>query len=57
MSLENLLERRNATNISFSVIIKGTQSSNKNSWVCDCGNDCNNDCNPWVCDCKCRSDD
>lgn len=52
MSLEQLLEKRNATNVSFQIPITGLKSTG-DSWICDCGNDCNNDCNPWVCDCKC----
>lgn len=59
MSLENVLERRNATDISFDIKIKGIKPLKLKSWVCDCGNNCNIDCNPWVCDCKCNcnSDD
>lgn len=54
MSISQLLERRNATNISLNVPIEGVSNkmfSRCDCWVCDCDCNCENNC---ACDCDCH---
>ena len=54
MSNSQLLERRNATNISLNVSIVGVSNkmfSRCDCWVCDCDCNCESNC---ACDCDCH---
>lgn len=54
MSISQLLEKRNATNILFNVSIVGVSNamfSRCDCWVCDCDCNCESNC---ACDCDCH---
>lgn len=54
MEISQLLEKRNATNISLDVAITGvsnTMFSRCDCWVCDCDCNCESNC---ACDCDCH---
>lgn len=54
MSISQLLEKRNATNIPLNVKIIGVGNRTFmrcNCWVCDCDCNCESNC---ACDCDCH---
>ncbi len=63
MSLEQLLERRNTTELSFDTVITGINNIGSrvkkasHQWICDC--DCNCECDDGPCggQCNCGLDD
>ena len=55
MSIEQLLDNRNATKINFETQISGIHNSlyRGDCWVCDCDCNCESNC---ACDCDCHCD-